>query len=290
MLKIENAGEIACEYCKSDTAVFLGYRRHNPAQSISKENTFAIYKCNTCEIYFTFPKPPAQKLRNFFQNEYHFARYKKPLSDLLNGYPGHGSIVALRKLLKISVKKIIARLALTREVDIADIIKRYLNAGPRNKYYVVELGPGIYPQVYLEYLGYRYLGVEPSRHVVDIFNRKGYQNIKQGFAENLDSIREDSVDAVIFQGTLSHVYDIAAALGECRRVLKTGGIILIIDNNADSEPPQGSYAYYGLSKAFLSKSVSGFRLLEYSCLDVRLRAGKSGEKMLAVLLKEGSVK
>ena len=290
ILKTGNAREVACEYCKAKDVVSLGYRRHNPAQSISKENSFAIYRCNVCEIYFTFPKPPVQELQDFFQNEYHLGRYRKPLAELLNDYPSHRSIFALLKLLEMPVKKLIAKLAFSRKVDIAGIIRRYLNAGLMDKHFVVELGPGICPQVYLEYQGYCYLGVEPSRTVVDIFNRKGYQNIKQGFAENLDFIQQNSVDAIIFQGTLSHVYNIGAVFNECCRVLKTGGVLLIIDNNADSEPPQGSYAYYGLSKAFLSKSVSGFRLLEYSCLDAQLRIGKGAEKMLAVLLKEGSVK
>jgi len=291
VLAIDNKKKVKCEYCNSENNDFIANRKHSNVFSISRKDTFGIYKCNSCRLFFSFPKPELNDLKKFFLKEYHSVRYNKSLEKVLEYYPARITIKqsSVFLYLKKIIKKIWRNFHCSRYLDIEEIIDKNLKDYSKNKINVLEIGPGTAPLLYLEVKGYNYIGVEPAKQVVDIFNRKGYKNIVQGFGENMDFITERSIGAIIFIGTLSHVFDIKKVLKECRRVLVDNGLMLIVDCNADTnviENIGGSYTNYGFTKDFLSKSITGFKLIDYFYIDAQKKIDSNGIKVSAVLKKE----
>jgi ubiquinone/menaquinone biosynthesis C-methylase UbiE len=101
---------------------------------------------------------------------------------------------------------------------------------------VVEIGPGA--GVNLRYLppGVTWVGVEPNPHMrpylEEATRRAGVPlDLREGSAERLP-LETASVDAVVATLVLCSVDDVAAALGEIRRVLKPGGRFVFIEHVA----------------------------------------------------------
>lgn len=105
---------------------------------------------------------------------------------------------------------------------------------------VLEIGPGIGPN--LDYLSpdVEWLGVEPSlpmqRYLKARAGRLGRQiQVVTGYAERLP-VADASVDAVISTLVLCSVPDVAAALAEVRRVLKPGGSFVFVEHVRSQHP------------------------------------------------------
>jgi len=102
---------------------------------------------------------------------------------------------------------------------------------------VLEIGPGAGANLaYLAKLPVTWIGVEPNRfmeaHLMREAARLGMKvELREGAAERLP-VEDSSVDVVISTLVLCSVVDVRAALGEVRRVLKTGGRFLFIEHVA----------------------------------------------------------
>ena len=282
-MALKTGTKMICEYCRADGTVFMGYRDHSPVFSISREDTFGIYRCKNCGLFFISPKPTSEELKTFFRTEYHNVRYINSLKKVLSGYPHIEEW-------KWPVKRIkrYASGFFSKAIQVETCVKKYLNKFSKGRPTILEIGPGTSPLLSFGYMGYNYIGVEPCKDIVSAFNDKGYRNMREGFGEDIDFIENEAVDAIIFIRTLSHVSELRNVIKECHRVLKKKGIIFIIDCNADNNALnniKGSYTNYGFPRAFLAGSIFGFDLLDYRYIDQQRKIDPNGSKMAAVLRK-----
>jgi ubiquinone/menaquinone biosynthesis C-methylase UbiE len=75
-------------------------------------------------------------------------------------------------------------------------------------------------------------GVEPSADMAEVARRRG-MNVRAGSAEALPIGGEACFDTVLFNGSLSYVQDLEAALREALRVVRPGGRVIMIDVPAE---------------------------------------------------------
>lgn len=109
-------------------------------------------------------------------------------------------------------------------------ITKYLKKIKNPKILDVGAGTGRY-SIELSNLGYDVTAVELVKHNLATL-KKNYPNIKsfQGNAINLEKFKDESFDMVLLFGPLYHLIDKEEklkALMEAKRVVKTGGIIMI---------------------------------------------------------------
>lgn len=139
---------IRCEYCQSYDNDFIGYRRHSLTFSISKKDTYCIYKCKECSLYFVFPRPAAEELKRFFEEEYHSVRYGMPLYQVAGKYPSSGIVTAATMRIRRFFLKLLLTISHQRDVLIEDVVRRHIFRLKR-KPTILEIGLGTAPLIYL---------------------------------------------------------------------------------------------------------------------------------------------
>lgn len=82
-------------------------------------------------------------------------------------------------------------------------------------------------------LGWDVVGVEPDGQAADIARRQFGLEVFEGTLEQA-GFPDRSFEAVSLSHVIEHVYDPAALLRECRRVLKPGGKLVIVTPNTNS--------------------------------------------------------
>jgi len=113
----------------------------------------------------------------------------------------------------------------------ADTRARLLSSLPRGRTLDVGCGDGQLVE-FIQGLGWRAEGVDFDRVAVEIAKSKGL-TVSVGMLREQHH-PDDSFDTIILSHFIEHVHDFAALLLECRRILRTGGRILILTPNADS--------------------------------------------------------
>jgi SAM-dependent methyltransferase len=74
---------------------------------------------------------------------------------------------------------------------------------------------------------YEAWGIDPSPIAVRMCRERGLERVVQGTAYDLSSVGERRFDAVYFLDVIEHLDDDARALGEAKRVLRPGGVVVI---------------------------------------------------------------
>lgn len=119
-----------------------------------------------------------------------------------------------------------------------DGIKKALSLckGERLKIADVACGTGDMLQFWHDGLGGREVdlsGIDPSAGMLEVAGKKlkELKNIKlhQGMAQDLNMLDSDSMDVVSISFGIRNVTDLEAGIGEFARVLKNGGILLILE-------------------------------------------------------------
>lgn len=132
-------------------------------------------------------------------------------------------------------KTVIDNYSLDRD-RVITLIKEY-NLNPKN---VLEIGCSAgyrlnaINSIYKDCISY---GIEPSQKAIE-FGRKNYPDVKfiHGTADNLNSFEKESLDIVIV-GFVFYVIDrniLLKVIAEIDRVLKNGGILIIVDFFSES--------------------------------------------------------
>lgn len=83
LIELDKGNGVICDFCFSNRNSFIEYLKYDASLSISKKNTRGFYKCNSCGLHFTFPKPTPTDLKRFYCSEYQDRRFNKPLQSLL---------------------------------------------------------------------------------------------------------------------------------------------------------------------------------------------------------------
>lgn len=87
-------------------------------------------------------------------------------------------------------------------------------------------------------------GIEPSRDMGEIAVKRGVNVIKFGLIEDVD-LPADSYDIIYFNGSSSYIEDLASVYGKCRKALKEGGRLILLD-----VPKESAFGFmYLLGKA-----------------------------------------
>lgn len=98
---------------------------------------------------------------------------------------------------------------------------------------VLEIGCGNGDRLsLLKDLGWHTLGVEPDPKSAQIARERGLDVISQPFGNGL--INERSVDAILLCHVIEHLSEPSEALKECHRILKPGGILIMLTPNTKS--------------------------------------------------------
>ena len=105
----------------------------------------------------------------------------------------------------------------------------------------VGCGSGLF-ESYIDCLGVE--GIEPSRDMGEIAVKRGVNVIKFGLIEDVD-LPDDSYDIIYFNGSSSYIEDLAPVYGKCRKALKEGGRLILLD-----VPKESAFGFmYLLGKA-----------------------------------------
>ena len=91
-------------------------------------------------------------------------------------------------------------------------------------------------------------GIEPSRDMGEIAVKRGVNVIKFGLIEDVD-LPDDSYDIIYFNGSSSYIEDLASVYGKCRKALKEGGRLILLD-----VPKESAFGFMYL----LGKALAGF--------------------------------
>ncbi|BDG60365.1 hypothetical protein caldi_14550 [Caldinitratiruptor microaerophilus] len=78
--------------------------------------------------------------------------------------------------------------------------------------------------------GWNVLGVEPDGEAVRVAREHFGLTVSQGTLEEVD-LREGTFDAVTLNHVIEHVLDPVGILRSCRRVLKPGGLLVVVTPN-----------------------------------------------------------
>jgi SAM-dependent methyltransferase len=78
--------------------------------------------------------------------------------------------------------------------------------------------------------GWEAHGVEPSKVAVEAARASGLRRVRHGTLESV-SYPGGYFDAITLCHVIEHMYSPRKALGECRRILKAGGILIVIAPN-----------------------------------------------------------
>lgn len=105
---------------------------------------------------------------------------------------------------------------------------------------ILEIGAGTGANFEFLPEGSSIIALEPNPHMESYLSENvkkfPHINLKQvvaGFAENMEGIADESVEAVVCTLTLCSVHDVEAALSEIKRVLKPGGCFYFLEHVAD---------------------------------------------------------
>lgn len=97
----------------------------------------------------------------------------------------------------------------------------------------VGCGTGLFEQLLQKQYGITVTdGVEPSAPMAEIARKRGMTVVESG-AEKMP-LEDEQYDTVMFNGSISYVTDLDAAISEGKRVLKKGGRILLLDVPSES--------------------------------------------------------
>lgn len=137
-------------------------------------------------------------------------------------------------------------------------------------------------------------GIDIAGNMLAIAREKAEQNgtggrvdFREGDSEHLD-FADESFDAVTVAFGVRNFEDLEMGLSEMRRILKPGGVMMILEfSHPPAFPMKQLYGFYSRYLIpFFGKLISGNKRA-YSYLPESVSAFPSGEKFLAILRRTG---
>ncbi|WP_432672358.1 class I SAM-dependent methyltransferase [Flavobacterium sp. SM2513] len=165
--------------------------------TVSKE-TFGLYRDVKYDMLITFPKPSQEELSKYYESEDYISHSNKKkglfsfLYQIVRGF-------TLKNKLNIIQHFQVEKGSL---LDIGAGTGHFLDLAQKNKWTVT--------------------GIEPNLGARNMATEKGIS-----FAENIQSLPNNSFDVITMWHVLEHVYDLDEQIKELKRVLKPDGVIVI---------------------------------------------------------------
>lgn len=165
--------------------------------TVSKQ-TFGLYRDGKYDMLVTFPKPNKEELSKYYESEDYISHSNKKkglfsfLYQIVRGF-------TLKNKLNIIQHFHVGKGNL---LDIGAGTGHFLDLAQKNKWTVT--------------------GIEPNLGARTMASEKGIS-----FAENIQSLPNNSFDVITMWHVLEHVYDLDEQIKELKRVLKPDGVIVI---------------------------------------------------------------
>ncbi len=165
--------------------------------TVSKE-TFGLYRDGKYDMLITFPKPSLEELSKYYESEDYISHSNKKkglFSFLYQTVRGFTLKNKLNIIQHFHVEK-------GTLLDIGAGTGHFLDLAQKNKWIVT--------------------GIEPNLGARTMAAEKGIS-----FAENIQSLANNSFDVITMWHVLEHVYDLDEQIKELKRVLKPDGVLVI---------------------------------------------------------------
>ena len=247
--------------------------------SVRHEGTFSIKRCAHCGLLWLSPRPVQEDMPRFYEGYYTHAQPSQK-----NGQPGPRLLGGLRDSLRESIlcgyygyrhlhaghkwcilggplgRLTFMRLRATNESK--ELLPHYKENG-----HLIEIGCGQGDFLCrMKQLGWEVMGVEIDTEAARIAEAKGLEIHTKPLHQL--ALPGDSVDCITMNHVIEHVYDPIALIGECHRILKRCGAIIMYAPNSSSlgrvlfggswrafDPPRHLYSFsYSSMKLLLEKS------------------------------------
>jgi SAM-dependent methyltransferase len=169
---------------------------------------FLAVRCRRCGLVYLNPRPDNCELDRIYPPDYHAFNFSEG---------EFGFVYKVRR--RLEARRL---LSCCRSLD-ADA--RILDIG---------CGDGFHLDVLREYglPGWRLEGIDPSERAVEAAGKRGLK-VRRGLVQEID-LSPDPYDLALMIATIEHVDDPPAVLTAVGRLLKPGGRVVVVTDNADS--------------------------------------------------------
>jgi len=207
-----------CNVCKSNKIKFAFKCKED---LIGKNETFSMFKCSNCNLYFLNPRPNSSTIMKYYPDDY-FAYgidynaaslksrlglflYKKLFTDKIN----------IPKLVLFPLKKFMMGLIVKKDAKVLD----------------VGTGAGGWLLV-INKLGMEGYGLDPCKKAIKLAKKHGLK-VKAGTLQS-SNYPDNFFDIITLYNVIEHVHNPLEDLRELKRILKPGGTLIIYTPNTGS--------------------------------------------------------
>ena len=189
-----------CPWCDSEKTQLQLWVKD---EFLSKED-FQIYECLQCGLLFTEPRPPKDKIGEYYKSEEYYSHQENKKGFIPKLYESIKTL-NLKAKYKIATKGIKKGKAL----DIGCGVGDYLHT--------------------METEGWETTGIEPSEEAKAIAKKRTKAQLYS--PEEIGQLKDESFDLITMWHVLEHVDDLKTEIAHLERLLKKGGrLVLALPN------------------------------------------------------------
>lgn len=190
---------VPCALCGSETT-----------ETIYKKFDLSIGRCEQCGLIYANPRLPKAEVWLRYNPDYFWQEYLPSLG--------------------VRERKYNLEFFDARHAPMLNLIAGYIQ--PPGRLLEVGAGAGFFMKA-AERAGWDVAGIEISEAGVQFAQTELGLNVKQEAAEDI-TFEKDSFDVVVMFDVIEHLFDPTRALSSIQRVLRSGGILVIITPNFNS--------------------------------------------------------
>ncbi len=171
-------------------------------------DTFLAVRCRGCGLVYLNPRPDNSELHRIYPPDYHAFEFSQAR---------YGFVYKVR-----------------RRLESRRLLSCCAGLGDDAKILDIGCGDGFHLDLLREFgrPGWRLEGIDPSERAVEAAGRRGLM-VHRGLAQNV-SLPPEHYDLALMMATIEHVDDPPGVLGAVRRLLKPGGRVVVVTDNAGS--------------------------------------------------------
>jgi len=198
---------------------------------------WTLKQCPRCRLVWLDPQPTPENIGKLYSNYFTHQtiettnpnrqkRLRKAVKGSILQYDYGYQIDGSNKVMG----SVLGRIGFLREIVGRSV--RWLEACERGHLLDVGCGNGSFLDM-MQQLGWEVVGVDPDGEAVSTARRIFGLKVFQG---SLDDVKfpDNHFDAITMNHVIEHVYDPVILLKECHRVLKPGGVLVVVTPNIKS--------------------------------------------------------
>lgn len=209
-----------CPWCESEkTQIHLWLKD----EFLTKED-FQIHECHNCGLLFTEPRPPKDKIGEYYKSEEYYSHQENKQGFIPRIYERVKSIN-----LKNKYNMATSGMKLGTMLDIGCGVGDFMHT--------------------METHGWKTVGIEPSEEAVNIAKKRTKASVHR--PEELKDFPNESFDLITMWHVLEHVDDLKFEIAQLQRLLKKNGrLVLALPNfkSYDAEYYKEKWAAYDVPR------------------------------------------